>query len=719
MIAKHVPMRTARLSAFSKLVDYISNSQGRQERVGEVTITNCHSGNVADACMEVEALQASQIRSKGDKTYHLIVSFPVGESPAPEVLKAVEAEICAALGFSDHQRISAVHHDTDNLHIHLAINKVHPVSGNVLSPYNDYKTLAKTCERLEVQFGLQLVNHQRLRPTGEGRANDMEAMAGVESLISWVRQTCVEEMRGAQSWTEIHTILGHHGLEVQSRANGLIIVSKEDGTCIKASSASRDLSKAALEGRLGQFQRDPSAVTVPKAVYAQRPVRTKIDTSALFQRYRDAMNANQGGRKEAMDTAKVKRGHAHEQITKAVRAQRDKIKTIKSPILRKLSFAAINFAQRNARDAVRVAYEYERKRIDGAYRKTAWLDWLKGQAETGNAEALAALRGRRERGPTQREGLSGMGAAAFVGARVDAVTRSGTIIYANDGAAVRDEGKLLHVSRGADDKAILMALEIARQRFGDTLKVEGNSQFQGRVAALAQGLGISVNLTKSKDENERGKDIRSASGRSGGGSQSDANATRGPAGGDRVDRGAYDAWRTGDGRGRSSGRGAWTHLAEVGREPPPQARNRVRHLSELNVARFERRTSMLLPRDVRHDLDQRGRGADRDVRRPVHNLSTDQNLTAATDKYVAEREAKRQSGFSVAKHRPYNGEVGSAEYAGRRTIDGVNLLLLRQKEEIMVLPVNAKTAARVARLSIGTEIELGEGGKIITKGRGR
>ncbi len=30
------------------------------------------------------------------------------------------------MGYADHQRVSAVHYDTDNVHIHIAINKIHP-----------------------------------------------------------------------------------------------------------------------------------------------------------------------------------------------------------------------------------------------------------------------------------------------------------------------------------------------------------------------------------------------------------------------------------------------------------------------------------------------------------------------------------------------------------------------------------------------------------------
>ena len=38
----------------------------------------------------------------------------------------IEERFCNALGYAEHQRVSVVHHDTDNVHIHVAINKIHP-----------------------------------------------------------------------------------------------------------------------------------------------------------------------------------------------------------------------------------------------------------------------------------------------------------------------------------------------------------------------------------------------------------------------------------------------------------------------------------------------------------------------------------------------------------------------------------------------------------------
>jgi len=52
------------------------------------------------------------------------------EDPALAQLEDIEHELCHAMGLGDHQRLSVVHLDTGHVHVHLAINKVYPLSHN-------------------------------------------------------------------------------------------------------------------------------------------------------------------------------------------------------------------------------------------------------------------------------------------------------------------------------------------------------------------------------------------------------------------------------------------------------------------------------------------------------------------------------------------------------------------------------------------------------------
>jgi hypothetical protein len=178
VIAKQVPMRSVGKSDFNGLVKYLTHEQQKRERVGDIRVTNCHTDNHEYAITEVLNTQAQNKRALSDKTYHLLVSFRAGEQVDDATLKIIEARICEGLGFGVHQRVSAVHHDTDNLHIHIAINKIHPTRYTIHDPFNDYKTLGQLCEKLEREFGLEVDNHQAHKSGAENRAGDMERHAG-------------------------------------------------------------------------------------------------------------------------------------------------------------------------------------------------------------------------------------------------------------------------------------------------------------------------------------------------------------------------------------------------------------------------------------------------------------------------------------------------------------------------------------------------------------
>jgi len=81
VISKQVPMQSVGKSDFGGLVKYLTDEQNKNERVGYVNVTNCHTDNWKVAITEVLNTQAQNTRATSDKTYHLLVSFRAGEQP--------------------------------------------------------------------------------------------------------------------------------------------------------------------------------------------------------------------------------------------------------------------------------------------------------------------------------------------------------------------------------------------------------------------------------------------------------------------------------------------------------------------------------------------------------------------------------------------------------------------------------------------------------------
>jgi hypothetical protein len=76
-----------------------------------------------------------------------IISLRAGANPEAQTLRMIEERFCKALGYAEHQRISVIHHDMDNMHIHVAINKIHPRTFALHDPGCDYKAL-KICSSI-------------------------------------------------------------------------------------------------------------------------------------------------------------------------------------------------------------------------------------------------------------------------------------------------------------------------------------------------------------------------------------------------------------------------------------------------------------------------------------------------------------------------------------------------------------------------------------------
>jgi TraI-like middle domain/MobA/VirD2-like, nuclease domain/Large polyvalent protein-associated domain 7 len=506
MIAKHVPMKSIRKSDFGTLVRYITNPQQKSERVGQVSVTNCQTDRVDVSILEVLNTQAQNSRTTTDKTYHLIVSFRAGEQPEAATLRAVETRLCEGLGYGKHQRVSAIHFDTDNLHLHIAINKIHPTRYTIQNPYNDHKTLAQLCEQTERDYGLEPDNHRAQKRGAENRAQDMERHAGIESLLGWIKRECIGQLQYTQSWAELHQVLRDNGLEIRERANGLVITDGA-GTVVKASSVSRDLSKAKLEARLGAFQPAPDLGAIkPSRRYEPRPVRTGADTSELYAKYRVEQERCGRERQAQSLAARSRKSHAIDAAKRAGRLKRTAIKVMVGPgIGKRALYALTGKGLKEEIHKIVKRYNAERKLIQKKYRRQAWADWLRRKATEGDGAALAALRAREAAQGLKGNTLTGRRYRinGTVDATLDSITKKGTVIYRIGASAIRDDGARLAVSRGATEAGLEAALRMAMQRYGIRLIANGSDQFKAQIVNVAAKKQLPVTFADAALERRR------------------------------------------------------------------------------------------------------------------------------------------------------------------------------------------------------------------------
>ena len=729
MISKHSPMRSLQKSSIAELARYITSEQGKQERVGDITITNCHSLNTKDAVREMLAVQACNTRSTADKTYHLMVSFADGEQPSKDVLQAVERRLCEALGFKEHQRISAVHHDTDHVHIHIAINKIHPNRHTIHTPHRDYKTLGETSAALEREFNLVRVDHSGRKSVGEGRAADMEHHAGIESLMSWVRRECLPELKVAKSWDDVHSLLNRHSLSLHPRGNGFVIKT-ERGAVIKASSIDRSMARSKLEARFGEFdfvrgatrsEQKRGEARRRQGRYEERPIGYDSEATSLFHRYQAEQNASRSFGAAHISQARSKRVADLAALQRRVKLQRAAIRLMPAAARRVWYKLAKQSAQRE-RDAIHGRFQKSRQTTASHYASRTWADWLRDKADGGDEQALKALRRRDMQGrkamqvPPRRPPISStkknapppafrtsmdttsapgsviharrfragdrlvtnktpvpaMGAkpprgfsgrpravsslrsivqlgvapvqiAAHARSNVkssreidgqlltkDSTTKRGTIIFRAGRTAIRDDGTSFHISRGANDDGLAIALTAAARRFGGALKIDGSDAFKKHLIGVVVKNEMPItfadpamemdrlNLARHKGE----QDVREQPGGTIERRTTDRRNTFGvgsPANGRGSGWGAsVSPQRGGAGTDGRRANELKPNVAKSGSNPPPAGRNRLRSLSQLGVVHHADRGEMPLPRDVSHNMDKQGADSVHGLRRPVH-----------------------------------------------------------------------------------------------------
>ncbi|MGK4306571.1 TraI/MobA(P) family conjugative relaxase [Shewanella xiamenensis] len=700
MIAKHVPINSLKKSDFANLVNYITDSQDKIDRVGQISFSNCHSSKLDMAINEILATQQMNTRTTKDKTYHLIVSFRAGENPSKEILDDVEKTICKDLGFAEHQRVSVVHYDTDNVHMHIAINKIHPEKLITLDPRQSYRKLSESCAKLEIKHNLEADNHIGLKIPSAGRASDLEHHSGIESLVGWIKRVCYEDIKSSKNWDELHKVMAFNGLALHKKGNGFVIESIESGVFVKASTVDRAFSKAKLEAKFGEFK-ESDFVGDKNRSYQKEPKKTRVDTSDLYARYLKEQANNKKRKTSMLNASKRRKQFEIEMIKRSGKLKRMVISLSDNYLMRKVLYRQASKSLQDNIKKINQKYQNERLALNKNNRRHTWADWLREQAEAGNVEALNALRARKG---TTLKGNTFSGQESHHVKSGEVVTKGGAVSYQKGGeAGIRDDGQQLKIARNITAEGVIAALKMAQERFGNTITINGTDEFK-TLAVKAAVVG-NVRVTFSDPELEKLKHNLLLG-------KQNAEIKRRIITGRGFDRSSYGA----DGR-RTANRNEFRPGDEFGyrdrpeqkpdigafgarsARPPTTGYNSVRSMSSIDVASYLKPSAVLLPGDARNNMDKHKerRSAD-SLRWNVFHTKITPIQMAAAEAYISERLEKQKQGISIPEHRPLTHPTKAA-YLGARNVNGVPLMLFAEPDgAVAVLPVSTLKQFKVGEL---------------------
>jgi len=312
MLAKVTDRRGDGRTSFRSLFAYIvrttsvilDNAAGVDT---ERTQTSCLSLRTAAAEMRAVAKCNARVR---DPVYHVILSWQQGEHPSnTQAFDAGETAL-AALDMQEHQYVFAVHRDTENTHLHLMVNRVHPVTGRAVHPGLSHLKLDRCMRELELSQGwahdrgayavierdgriqiertarTELPERPRDAPRMPEGARDMEAHANEESLFTYAsgdarREALAVLKRPDATWQDLHVALAEYGLELRIRGQGLGVYAKthDELSPVKASSLHESLGRGKLERRFGPYESPIRVIALTDARRIYLPMREPRDAT--------------------------------------------------------------------------------------------------------------------------------------------------------------------------------------------------------------------------------------------------------------------------------------------------------------------------------------------------------------------------------------------------------------------------------------------------------
>lgn len=228
------------------------------------------STNFQSQIAEMIVLAQECVKSK-DPIRHDVITFKEGELPtAKQVEEAIDLYE-KEMGLQGHQIIYGLHVDTDNIHIHIQVNRVHPETFKAIKIDRgfDKEALQRVCARIEHAQGWKPENNSRYRVLEDGRVSDrperperdakpspqaqgMETRTGIKSAERIVIEDATGILKSAKTWADVHRQLEQVGIRYERSGGGAVMFVGD--VAVKASVVERAARFASLQKKLGPFE---------------------------------------------------------------------------------------------------------------------------------------------------------------------------------------------------------------------------------------------------------------------------------------------------------------------------------------------------------------------------------------------------------------------------------------------------------------------------------
>ncbi len=256
------------------LVDYIRfpHEKNKREKVAYAGSRNFIHFEHYGQKSEMIGLAQESIYSRMPVT-HWLFSWREDEQPTHEQVDDVVDTFLKNMKLEGHQVIYALHKDTENYHVHIAVNRMCEATGKVVQPHRgfDIEAAHKVVALLEHKHGWQSEDNSRyvVLENGElakrrdvkkarkpsAKAAEFEHATGEKSAQRIAQERGHKIISEAKTWQELHEGMAQIGFRFEKKGSGAVVFvpSKNKAIAVKASSIDRNFSMGKLTKKLGAF----------------------------------------------------------------------------------------------------------------------------------------------------------------------------------------------------------------------------------------------------------------------------------------------------------------------------------------------------------------------------------------------------------------------------------------------------------------------------------
>ena len=519
MIGKHIE-KSQDESSFRALNNYITGKSARkpEDRDEKIAYSDCiNLFSVETATDEMEALAFMNNRCK-DPVMHLLLSWRENENPTEaQVREAVEITL-DEMNLSQCQALYSLHQNTDNLHLHICVNRIDPETKLTVTPARGWtrQAMEHAARRIEAAQGWQveenawsevnehgeIVQKPRSAETTISQAiRDKENLTGEQSAARKAQMALKDAVKSISSWDELHALMHENGMAYHKKGSGAVIQVGE--VTVKASAVSRNFTLNKLEKKFGAYRppqegMKPDAAAIEK-ISSPQPLSSTNDD----ERWRAFIAA----RNEHFKNKKQIREELDMTQRRERRALKDNHREERAELFRSLGGRGLGrdhinrqsslLAAKHAAETAELKQEHKIQR-ERQQRNFAALrsyeNWLNSRGLSAEADAwrhrkndafleLHMPQGAAEQGKEPPSGILGFRAAA---------TGQGVKFYSGEEnqAAFVDMGKKIRVYRH-DDDALLTALQLAQEKWGG-VELHGSEGYKRRCVEISAKNGIRI-----------------------------------------------------------------------------------------------------------------------------------------------------------------------------------------------------------------------------------